>query len=123
MVRQGLLRANDWAWKVLVYGSYLDYNFILRLKKEFPFTVGNMIRDKKRFILKQGLKEKDGKKRINVAGLIGKDYIKTSNVRRGYILNDGEKWNKAFVGVARFLAMVSLFYSWILGNAPNAPFL
>ena len=98
MVRQGLLRANDWAWKVLVYGSYLDYNFILRLKKEFPFTVGDMIHDAERFIVKQGLKEKDGKKRINVAGLIGKDYIKTSNVRRGYILNDGEKWNKAFVG-------------------------
>lgn len=32
-VKQGLLKEYDWLWKTLVYGSYLDFLFIKRLKK------------------------------------------------------------------------------------------
>ena len=52
-VEQHLLREYDWLWKTLVYGSYLDFNFIRRLKENYP-TIGNIISDKKRFIVGQG---------------------------------------------------------------------
>ena len=97
-IKQGLLKANDWAWKVLVYGSYLDYNFIARLKQEFPITINDRIGHTKQFIIKQGLKEKDGNKAIDVTALIGKNYIKTKHVQRGYITDSKEIWTKTTVG-------------------------
>jgi len=52
-VEQHLLREYDWLWKTLVYGSYLDFNFIKRLKDNYP-TIGDIIKDETRFIVGQG---------------------------------------------------------------------
>jgi len=35
IVQQNRLKENDWLWKTLVYGSYLDFNFIKRIKDNF----------------------------------------------------------------------------------------
>ena len=34
-VEQNKLKQYDWLWKTLVYGSYLDFNFLKRVKEEF----------------------------------------------------------------------------------------
>jgi hypothetical protein len=52
-VEQHLLREYDWLWKTLVYGSYLDFNFIKRLKENYP-TIGDVIKDETKFIAGQG---------------------------------------------------------------------
>jgi hypothetical protein len=48
-VEQKLLKDNDWLFKTLVYGSYLDFNLITRLKK---YT---SIKDTKKFIFGTGV--------------------------------------------------------------------
>jgi len=53
-VQQRNLKEHDWLWKTLVYGSYLDFNFIKRLKTGFT-TIKEIISDKKKFIYGTGL--------------------------------------------------------------------
>lgn len=43
-VKQTLLKQNDWLWKTLLYGNYLDYYFLLRLS-QYP-TIEKRIKDK-----------------------------------------------------------------------------
>lgn len=94
-VQQEHLKRYDWLWKVLVYGSYLDFLFVKRLKKR-P-TITDVIQ-KRHFIQKQGIKEKDKNKEIDISSLVGLNYIKTGNVLKYHIINDGEEWKKAKVG-------------------------
>jgi len=47
-VKQSQLKNYDWLWKVLVYGSYLDFNFIKRLWEDYQ-TVNNLVSDKTKF--------------------------------------------------------------------------
>jgi hypothetical protein len=70
-VRQDRLKNNDWLWKVLVYGSYLDFNFITRLKKNKSIQdslEGNTL-------IKQGIKRVDGDKKIDVTDLEDWDFL------------------------------------------------
>ena len=94
-VQQDRLKQYDWLWKTLVYGSYLDFIFIKRLK-ELP-SVNDIIMNNN-YIRKQGLKEKDGNKKINVSLLVGTDYIKTNNVNKYHIVSKGDKWTLPEVG-------------------------
>lgn len=52
-IQQLKLKQFDWLWKVLVYGSYLDFNFIRRLKDEYE-SIKQIINDKDRFIYATG---------------------------------------------------------------------
>lgn len=94
-VQQNRLKTYDWLWKVLVYGSYLDFIFIKRLKEYV--TLNDIIEDN-HFIRKQGLKEKDNDKKIDVSSFVGFNYIKTQNVKKYFILNKNEKWKLSEVG-------------------------
>lgn len=47
-VEQSKLKNYDWLWKVLVYGSYLDFNFIKRLWEDYE-TVNSLVSDKSKF--------------------------------------------------------------------------
>lgn len=96
-VQQKKLKEHDWLWKVLVYGSYLDFNFIKRLKTDYQ-TINDVIETSQKFILKQGIKEKDGNKKIDVSELVGLDYIKTENVQQFYIKPSTSKWALKQVG-------------------------
>lgn len=100
-VEQHLLSDYDWLWKTLVYGSYLDFNFIKRLKENYP-TIGDIINDEKKFIVKQGLKRKDGKKAIDVRELVGWKFLDISKrgsfSKYGYSKNSINVWQDASVG-------------------------
>jgi hypothetical protein len=48
-VQQKKLKDFDWLWKVLVYGSYLDFNFIKRVKEEHP-SIKKIISETDKFI-------------------------------------------------------------------------
>lgn len=94
-VRQDRLKIYDWLWKVLVYGSYLDFIFIRRLKE---YVTLNDVVKTNNFVEKQGVKEKDNNKKIDVSSLVGFNYIKTKDVKKYYISNKGEKWKLSEVG-------------------------
>ena len=95
-IQQNRLKADDRLWKILVYGSYLDYNFIKRL--DTYASIQQKLQSLKYFT-KQGIKEKDGLKKCDVSELLGWNYIKTEYVNRGFLLYDeNSKWEKANVG-------------------------
>ncbi len=98
-VVQKRLMDHDWLWKVLVYGSYLDFNFINRLKEEYK-TIGDDIYDESRFLVKQGLKRKDGDKKICVKEIIGWNYLDKDKkeLKQFYISPNHEKWQLSEVG-------------------------
>jgi hypothetical protein len=75
-IRQGLLMQYDWLWKVLVYGSYLDFNFISRLKRtSHDRSIAQFI-EKKDWIKGQGVSI--GTKQIyRTSEIKGKPYIQT----------------------------------------------
>lgn len=94
-IQQDRLKKYDYLWKVLVYGSYLDYVFIKRLKE--CSRISDVITSNG-FIRKQGLKEKDKDKKFDVSSLMGLNYIKTNRVKKYHIIQDDEKWTLSNVG-------------------------
>ena len=93
-VDQKNLKDYDWLWKVLVYGSYLDFVLLKRLK--FLPTIADIL-DTCHAIRNQGMKSKDGNKRINVSDLVGKDYLVTTSVQRYFAVPDAQ-WTESVVG-------------------------
>lgn len=95
-IQQNRLKADDRLWKILVYGSYLDYNFIKRL--DSFASIQQKLQSLNCFI-KQGIKEKDGSKKYDVSELLEWNYIKTEYVNRGCLLYDKKtKWEIPNVG-------------------------
>ena len=95
-IQQNRLKKDDWLWKVLVYGSYLDYIFIKRLKN-LP-----MISHVPGFVIpKHGIKIKDGKKKVDVSALYDWEYTKPGNVSPFHIFRESKKWKRKEVGFAR----------------------
>ena len=94
-IQQNRLKKYDYLWKVLVYGSYLDFVFIKRLKERYK--ISDVITSNG-YIRKQGLKEKDKDKKYDVSSLVGLDYIKTNRVKKYHIIQDDEKWTLSKVG-------------------------
>jgi hypothetical protein len=72
-VSQQNLKDYDYLWKVLVYGSYLDFNLIRRLKKDYT-TISKIISDKEKYIFGQGIQIGGGNK-YDISQHIGKKYI------------------------------------------------
>ncbi|MFA4829079.1 MAG: N-6 DNA methylase [Thermodesulfovibrionales bacterium] len=72
-VAQKKLRENDWLWKVLIWGSYLDFNFIKRLKNGHIPINGAI--GKNNLLVGQGIIIGDKDKKYNVNDLIGKPLI------------------------------------------------
>lgn len=93
-VQQDRLKKTDWLWKVLVYGSYLDYIFIKRLKTYS--TIIDVINNQG--IIKQGYKNKDRDKHTDTTQLIGWPLVDNSKVHSFYTSNEFLKWNKPSVG-------------------------
>ncbi len=83
-IAQEKLIDNDWLWKVLVYGSYPDYNFIKRLKKY------KRIKDK---ILSftQGITV-NGEDNNSAVKYIGMPYIITKDIDPFYLYPTERKW-------------------------------
>jgi len=116
-VQQNRLKEYDWLWKVLVYGSYLDFNFIKRLKEDLD-TIKNII-DKEQIIFKQGLKRKDGDKQIQVSELKGKPFLDTQRrqLQPFMIIDSVQKWdteNVAYIYKQNDRPYIDLFQPYSL---------
>ena len=95
-IQQNRLKKYDYLWKVLVYGSYMDFIFIKRLK-ELP-----KISSISGFVFpKHGIKAKDGNKRMDVSALYNWHYTKPSSLLKYHIVNNDDKWVINEVGFAR----------------------
>ena len=78
IVQQNRLKENDWLWKVLVYGSYLDFILISRLKK--MDTVESVIKDSNRFIHATGVEFSENDVKYDSSSWIGRPFINTRAV-------------------------------------------
>lgn len=100
-VNQSKLLENDYLWKILVYGSYLDFNFIKTLKSDKYKTIQSFI-DSKKMIKYQGFKRKDGNKKIDTSRLKEFDFIDTGakkkNLKPFYISSKLDKFDYDSVG-------------------------
>lgn len=100
-VEQKKLKDYDWLWKTLVYGSYLDFNFIKRLKSSYP-SIGDLIKNESEFTVKQGLKKIDGSKKIDVSILLDWDFLDTGvrrkELQQFFIVPTHNKWITDRVG-------------------------
>lgn len=96
IIQQKRLKDYDWLWKVLVYGSYLDFSFIRRLKDNYS-TIHEKINKDKNIIIGQGITVEGGDSN-DASDLLGKLYINTkSDIQKFWIKPDIKKWNKNVV--------------------------
>jgi len=93
-IQQDRLKKYDYLWKVLVYGSYLDFIFIKRLKTHK--TILETIKDQG--VVKQGYKNKDGDKRIDTSALMEWSLLQNKTIRPFYCSGELLKWDKPYVG-------------------------
>lgn len=91
-IQQSKLKEFDWLWKVLVYGSYLDFNLIERLKTDY-LTLKERIKNSDDLIIGQGVMVGGGDKN-DASELIGKSFIDTRTDIRQYWINpdNRKKW-------------------------------
>lgn len=87
-VLQSKLIEYDYLWKILVYGSYLDFNFMKKIRAYK--TIAQSIDSKA-----QGLIVGGGDKNPTVA-YKGMPYIKTTQFKPFYIEKNSVKWEKDF---------------------------
>lgn len=89
-VNQSKLLDNDYLWKILVYGSYLDFNFIKRLKSKSFSILDEHIESRP-----QGLIIGGGDKNSTLE-YIGMPYIQTKQFKPLYIDKSNLFWEKEF---------------------------
>lgn len=77
-IRQSLLKEYDWLWKTLVYGSYLDFTLLKRIKEKFP-TIDDIISDEKRFVEGTGIQYSKSPT-YNSEHLIGSQFLDARGV-------------------------------------------
>ena len=96
-VQQDRLKKDDWLWKVLVYGSYLDFNFLKRLKEDYP-TIREFIDDNSDFIVGQGVMVGGGDEN-DASHLIGMKCIDTNEDIHQFWINpdNTKKWEYSVV--------------------------
>lgn len=74
-VAQSKLKQFDYLWKVLVYGNYLDFNLIQRLKNGYP-SVSEIVNSED-FQIGRGITVAKQDRNDNVSDLIGKPFLDT----------------------------------------------
>ena len=91
-VQQDRLKEYDWLWKVLVYGSYLDFNFIKRLKENYS-TIQEVINKDNNLMVGQGVMIGGGDEN-DASELVGKPFLDTREDIRQFWINPNinKKW-------------------------------
>lgn len=92
-VVQSRLVEYDWLWKTLVYGSYLDFNFVKRLKDEYQ-TIGNY-RKAKKYLKGQGIQYGEDENDANE--LNGLPMISTKSIHPYFMETPTEIFSIPFV--------------------------
>ena len=82
-VVQKRLKEYDWLWKVLVYGSYLDFNFIRRLKKNYS-SIEKVTSNNDDFLVGTGIQFSRNEP-YDATPLCGKSFIDVYGVEPFYI--------------------------------------
>jgi hypothetical protein len=85
-VEQNKLKQYDWLWKTLVYGSYLDFNFLNRIKSNFP-TIKEIISNEDKFQEGTGI-QYSSNPTYSSEHLIGKSFIDVYGVEPFFINQD-----------------------------------
>lgn len=100
-VVQSKLKEFDYLWKVLVYGNYLDFNLVYRLRHSYE-TIGKRISDAQRYSYGQGMQIGGGNK-MDVSDRIGEKFIDAKQDINSFWINlsSNKIWNKEFVHRAR----------------------
>lgn len=103
-IRQDRLKEYDWLWKVLVYGSYLDFNFIKRLKEKK--TIEN-ISNYNKFVVGQGIIVGGERSNYNkdASSLMGKKFLDSKDVCQYYVNDTNKTWGKKLVHRIRNLVL------------------
>lgn len=93
-VVQEKLKNYDYLWKVLVYGSYLDFNLISRLKEDYT-SISHVISDKNNFIYGQGVQVGGGNEN-DISQHLDKRYINARKDIKPFWINTKtkSKWTK-----------------------------
>ncbi|SFV53161.1 Adenine-specific methyltransferase activity Eco57IA [hydrothermal vent metagenome] len=87
-VNQSKLLEYDYLWRILVYGSYLDFNFIKKLKSNN--TIANHIESEAQGVIVGNQKE-------SAQEYLNMPYIQTKNFKPFYIEKSNLLWNKEFL--------------------------
>ena len=85
-VEQNKLKQYDWLWKTLVYGSYLDFNFLNRIKSDFS-SVKEIISDETKFAEGTGI-QYSSNPTYNSRHLKGKPFIDVYGVESFFVNQD-----------------------------------
>lgn len=85
-IAQKHLKQYDWLWKVLVYGSYLDFNFIKRLKNDYG-TIKEIISDDNSFIEGTGI-QFSSNPTYDSKHLVGQPFVDAYGITPFFILPD-----------------------------------
>lgn len=96
-VLQSRLKEFDWLWKILVYGNYLDFNFINRLKNDYK-TINDFINENK-FLSGQGIQY--GQDMQNAKELFGFPLIDVKHINPYFIENSENLFSQEYVHRAR----------------------
>ncbi len=80
----------DWLWKVLVYGSYLDFNFLKRLKNDYK-AIQNVIDDSP-YMYGRGIIVGTNDKRDDMSGYVGKKLINHKKDIKQYCVTCSLTW-------------------------------
>lgn len=88
-VSQKNLKDYDYLWKILVYGSYLDFNLIRRLKNSYS-TIKEITADNSKFLIGQGVIV-HGKGTKPSSHLIGKPFLDTNTDVSSFWVNTKPK--------------------------------
>jgi hypothetical protein len=81
------LKQCDWLWKVLVYGSYLDFNFINRLRTEYT-SIKDIVSDGNNFVEGTGIQYSSDEK-YDASHLNGLSFVDATGITPFFV--DPEK--------------------------------
>lgn len=92
-VVQKRLKEYDWLWKVLVYGSYLDFNLINRIENEYTTPINEFLKKNKQ-LSGQGIIVGDKDKKYDTKHLIGKPLIDHKKDIEQFRVNASSTWSE-----------------------------
>ena len=94
-VRQSLLKEKDYLWKVLLYGTYLDFLFVGRLKKYQ--TILSKV-EQEGYAIGQGIIcGSEENRKHNVSQYLGKPKVNPKYVKQYFVVPSADKWEVAKV--------------------------
>lgn len=79
ILKQSNFKNYPWIWKVLLYGNALDFQFIKRLKEDYPITIQKLIDNTDEFIYGTGVVKEDKYKKeySDFSEFVGKPFLDT----------------------------------------------